>query len=357
MKPSRALLVTAALTSTTPAWAVVNGEEIVWQDHDNVVSLSHCTGTRIGRNFVLTAAHCHEGDVQISYIKDVNNEDIQLVDSVAIHPNYVPTRVSEDIALVKLTEATNVKKVQFFKDLSETTYVQDAPFSLLGFGGGNPEPTHASFQLKDKVDNYPVRIEAVQTGRGQVTNGDSGSAWVDENNLIFAVLSGTTLESTPGENKQIISGRDLHYAADFILENVDGWHYPTIADADGKTTIEVQSLHRDNVTDSAYVTGDATLITEESTCLNGPIKPFGRCTYVIDSNGRKAKLHLSESEVVRINPNAADATDNTDNAAANPDTAEGTKSGKSGGSLGLISLSLLAIFGTLRRKKVRFTRR
>ena len=355
MTLSRFLLITAALTSTTPAWAVVNGEEIVWQDNDNVVSLSHCTGTRIGRNFVLTAAHCHEGDVQISYIKDVNNEDIQLVESVTKHPNYIPMRITEDVAIVALTNSTDFKDIQFFKDLSIPTFVQGASFSAIGFGGTGMTPTRTEYVLSSQVETYPFHIVGKQLTESYFTKGDSGSAWTNKGDEIFAITQGIGAD----EEDQVhdVGGTDLHYAADFILENVDGWHYPTIADADGKTTIEVQSLHRDNVTDSAYVTGDATLITEESTCLNGPIKPFGRCTYVIDSNGRKAKLHLSESEVVRINPNAADATDNTDNAAANPDTAEGTKNGKSGGSLGLVSLSLLAIFGTLRRKKVRFTRR
>lgn len=348
MKLSRALLVTAALTSTTPAWAVVNGEDIVWQDHDNVVSLSHCTGTRIGRNFILTAAHCHDGDTEVRYVKSVHDEFIQdVVESVSKHPSFIPTRTTEDVAIVTLTKATDVSRIQFFKDLTISTYEEGEQITLDGFGL-NDAPTRAHFKLTYKLQNFPSRIEATKTGKSYSEQGDSGAAWIDSNNEIIAIHHG----SSDG----VIDGTDLHYAADFILENVDGWHYPTIADADGKTTIEVQSLHRDNVTDSAYVTGDATLITEESTCINGPIKPFGRCTYVIDSNGRKAKLHLSESEVVRINPNAADATDNTDNAAANPDTAEGTKNGKSGGSLGLVSLSLLAIFGTLRRKKVRFTR-
>lgn len=280
------------------AWAVIDGEPVDWQAHDNTVQISKCTGTRIGGAFVLTAAHC-ETNVGLEWIKDAHHDEYQyIVEHVYLHPNYEPNYVTEDVALAKLSQTTDYAYIQFFDDLSEPTYEQDAPITIDGFGGANNHPpTRAKFELYYQGQNYPFRIEANQNSIASLTEGDSGSVWVDQNNHLIA----TTYGIARRDDGQQISGIDLHYAADFILETINGWHYPTIAKANGKTTIEVQSLHLGGTTDAAYASGDARIVVEDSSCLVGSIAPFKRCTYVIDSNGGKGTLHLSDTESIRIN--------------------------------------------------------
>ncbi|MHA2728797.1 trypsin-like serine protease [Vibrio campbellii] len=319
-------VLTAGLCSN--AWAVIDGEPVDWQAHDNTVEISKCTGTRIGGLFVLTAAHC-ETNVGLTWIKDAHHDEYQyIVESVYLHPNYVPNYVTEDVALAKLSTPTDYAHIQFLADLSAPTYVQDAPITIDGFGGlNNQPPARARFQLNYQVQNYPFKIEAIQIDNSNTSNGDSGAAWVNDNNEIIATHTGHSSSGSPGEGKETISGRDLHYAADFILDTVNGWHYPTIATAKGRTTIEVQSLHRGGAVDTAYTTGDATIVAEESSCLTGTIAPFERCTYVIDSGGGKGSLHLSDTESVRLNSASSG----------------GSSGGDSGGSAGWATL--LALFG------------
>lgn len=332
-------VLTAGLCSN--AWAVIDGAPVDWQAHDNTVQISKCTGTRIGGLFVLTAAHC-ETNVGLTWIKDAYHDEYQyIVESVYLHPNYDPAHTSEDVALAKLSTPTDYGHIQFLADLSAPTYVQDAPITIDGFGGLNSQPpTRAEFKLYYQGQNYPFRIEAIQKNNSNTTDGDSGAAWVNDNNEIIATHTGS---ASSYDDKDTISGRDLHYAADFILDTVNGWHYPTIATAKGRTTIEVQSLHRGGAVDTAYTSGDATIVAEESSCLTGTIAPFERCTYVIDSGGGKGTLHLSDTESVRLNSASSG----------------GSSGGDSGGSAGWATLlALLGCWHSRRKhKKLVYTQR
>ncbi|OED62716.1 hypothetical protein A165_14260 [Vibrio tasmaniensis ZS-17] len=106
----------------------------------------------------------------------------------------------------------------------------------------------------------------------------------------------------------------------------------------GRTTITVQSLHQNGITDTAYVQGNITMIPESSTCVTqGLINPFEQCTYVVEGNaGEEGQLYLSDSEVIHINKPKVD-------------NGGGSSSG-SGGSLGFLSLLGLAVFGRLRKR-------
>ncbi|GAL15127.1 possible trypsin protease [Vibrio astriarenae] len=170
-----------------------------------------------------------------------------------------------------------------------------------------------------------------------LTGGDSGGLWLNDNNEIFA----TSVTAYLDNGEYVTGGLDLTYATDFILETIDGWHYPTLATANGKTEITVQSLHMNGAMDSAYTDGDATLVVEESTCLAGSIAPFETCTYVIESEGNEGTLYLSNDEVIQIN-----ATQDAEPPQETPQEGE-----SSGGSFGLGSLLLLVGFAWRRQSK------
>ncbi|MDN4728012.1 GlyGly-CTERM sorting domain-containing protein [Vibrio parahaemolyticus] len=137
-------------------------------------------------------------------------------------------------------------------------------------------------------------------------------------------------------------GTTIQSVQDFITDTIDGWHYPTLADTDenGKATITIQSLHRDEVVDTAW--GDNVTITG-GTCLEGLIESFDKCTYDIESDGTQGELYLTDDEVIHINK-PIENTGGGDGGNNNTDNDD------SGGSMGFWPLLLLGI-ATLRRKR------
>ncbi len=316
------------------AMAVVNGTPVDWSSHDNTVKVEGCTGTLVAGNYVLTAGHCFGENEEYLIVSDANGSRYtQLegdIETYFVHPNFVSTLVTEDVALVKMSQPVDFRHIQFFKDLNEPTFVEGEVVTINGFGGTDLELNRAELQLDSAPENYPFSMQAIQIMESYLTYGDSGSAWVDSNNDIVGISQGKSFDESL--NLNTAAGIDLHYARDFLLEHIDSWHYPTVADVNGRAVIEVQSMHVSGVTDSAYVSGDATLIAEESSCVGATLEAFERCTYVIESNGGAGQLHLSEDEVVKINPSAT------------------SSSAKSGASLGIWSGLGLFVIGFIRRR-------
>ncbi|MFM2588260.1 trypsin-like serine protease [Vibrio sp. TBV020] len=331
-------LLLLALCSSS-AWAVVDGTPLNWGQHDNTVYIDGCTGTFIGGRYVLTAAHCYNQN-DWAVMQDADNNiyyalDGDFLESSVLHPNYQAGIVSEDVALVKLNREFEYTTIQFFKDLATPGFEQDATFTLDGFGGTDNVLHRAEFKMsRTSGPSFPFYIGAWQTGIAHATQGDSGGAWVNNQQEIFAITQGGGFDSV--QQLHEVSGIDLHYVKDFLLEHINGWHYPTVVNGQGRVTVEVQSLHLNPVSDSAYTSGNVTLISESSSCLDGAINAFERCQYVLDVQGQGA-LHLSSSEKVKLNPNASNGDD--------------------GGSLGLWSVMAFTILGWRRRYGLKKTLR
>lgn len=321
--------------------AVVNGTPVDWPSHDNTVKINGCTGTTVAGNYVLTAAHCQSAEGIFYSVLDVNDNTYSQaygdIEASYIHPNYEANMITEDVALAKLARPIDYRRIQFFKDLNASTFEQDESITIDGFGGTGIELNKAQYQLTHVTLNYPFYLHAIQTSDAHLTNGDSGSVWVNSDNQIIAISQGISFDNTTQLNTT--AGIDLHYARDFLLEHIDGWHYPTVVDANGRTTVEVQSMHINGVSDSAYVTGDAMLITDESSCVGSSLNAFERCTYVIESSGGEGALYLSANEIIKLNPvSESESTSSSDG-------------GSSGGSMGLLWLLGLIGLGAYRRKR------
>ena len=321
-----------AIGATMPSWAVIDGEPLVWAVHDNTVLINGCTGTLIGGQYVLTAAHCQD-DKKFWSIRDSTETFYSnLVGNTIVHPEYIQGRTSIDVAFAKLTQPLNYQRIQFFKNLNAPTFVEGNIITLDGFGGTGTELHRGEFVLAKTFETYPFYIRAAQTNNSHTTNGDSGAAWVDSSGMLAAVHKGSSVWGSSDDEVNTY-GTDLHYASDFILETVNGWHYPTVAKINGQSVIEVQSLHVNGAGAGAYTEGDATIV--EQSC-NGAVEAYQRCTYTVESNGGSAKLVLSGGEVVNINPKSVEPTNPGD-------------SSSSGGSLGFVALLALVGVGLRRR--------
>ncbi|MFA0154499.1 trypsin-like serine protease [Vibrio sp. 10N.261.46.A3] len=306
MKKTLLALWLSALSSSS--FAITNGTVVDWQsDFDDYVS-GNCTGLIIGGDQILTAAHCgipdnvvvtHDG----SYLDVVSKVD---------NPNYSFT-TDYDVSILNIGTQPN-QNIRFFSDLNNPTASVGDAVHTYGFAGSLTELKRGDFSVMRVSDASHYRMyHEYAAGISQTENGDSGSAWFNASDEIIGVTSGGDAFA------------DLFYSKDFILETVDGWHYPTVLKGTGTQTVKVQSLHQNGVTDSAYATGDVQLVG--GTCQTlATINEFDTCTYELDVIGT-GQLHLSSDEVIDITP-------------------------ESGGSLSVWGLSLIALLGLRRRKAI-----
>lgn len=340
--PALSLLSLTLLSSSV--WAVDNGTPVDWEAQDNTVRLDstsnaakYCTATLVAGRYVLTAAHCLDGN-GLDSITTASGNTIAF-SHFLMHPNFVENGgfSSEDVGIVKLDTPLDYSEIQF---LNIDNREVDEPITIAGFGGTieTLNAVNLTFSHYSLNDRYHFALYAdVVVEESHTTKGDSGAAWINQDNDIMAIHKGSTFNSSINERSTY--GTDIQAVQGFITESIDAWHYPTLAEVNGRTTITVQSLHQSGITDTAYVQGNITLIPESSTCVTQAlINPFEQCTYVIEGNsGEEGQLYLSDSEVIHINK------PKTDNGG-------GSSSGDSGGSLGLGSLLFAGLLAWRRKR-------
>ena len=324
MKLATKLLFTLLLSSN--AYAVTNGTSVNWNDYQDMVEMD-CTGTVIAGKFILTAAHC-TNDNYIRFSDSLSSGS--WVSSIARidHDDSILESAMVDVSLWTLPVSRNSTQIHYFADLTQNTVKNNDSLRLFGFGGTTAENNPLNYAtVKAYLDSTsPQMIDGKFNNQGDSSSGDSGGAWLNQNDEIVAIHNSGHGNTSFGTN--------LHYAKDFILDNINGWHYPTLANtSNGTATITVQSLHQNNVADNATTSGDAQIIG--GTCLDQVINPYEKCTYIIESQGGIGTIHLSGNESIAINK---------------PTPTPESGGGDSGGSLGFLSLIGLLGLGLIRKK-------
>ena len=320
------------------ALAIENGTSVSWNNYDDIVKAynndksSECSGTVIAGKFVLTAAHCVADSVTtMSNVQLSPNHNVN-ISSFTAHTNYIPDTddyTGYDVAVITLAQSASTRNVHFFADLTKDTVKVNDPLFLFGFGRTNLNLNYASFTMVNLNKNPADRLDGKQINASKSTGGDSGGPWLNNKQEIVSVHKGSS-SFTDGRTETYST--NLFYLDDFILKEINGWHYPTLANtSNGSTTIKVQSLHdplSGQINDIAYTSGEA--IITGGTCFQASdIQPFSTCTYTVEGTGT---LHLSDSESITIKP------------------APESGGGDSGGSLGFLSLIGLLGLGLIRKK-------
>lgn len=327
MKKTPIVLALSLLSS--PVFAITNGINVDWQnDFDDMVK-NNCTGMVVGGNQLLTAVHC-------TVLTGITFADGTVMDAANRddHPNYLYSSSGSqyDVSVWTLPQDAKTQNVHYFANLNAPSVTIGDSIKIYGFGDGTGtnNPLAYAETVVDKSASLTNTLISSQSISGDTIQGDSGGAWFKNNQIIGVHLGGSVLGQ---------GGTDLHYAKDFLLEKINGWHYPTVLKGMGTQTIKVQSLHQNAVVDAAYVAGDVTITG--GTCQTLPtINAFDTCTYELNVTG-SGQLHLTTNEVIDINPVTPTPV---------PPPTTTPSSGGSGGSLGFVSLLGLAVFGRLRQK-------
>ncbi|EKG9566043.1 trypsin-like serine protease, partial [Vibrio parahaemolyticus] len=299
--PSLSLIALSLLSASS--YAVENGTPVDWDQYDDSVRLENptggnCTATLLAGRYAITAGHCLE-ETGIDRLTTAHNTTTFLTDQW-LSPEYTDEygRDAKDVGIVLVDSPVDYRHIQFL-NIDEQN--EGEPMVIRGFGGTINSLNQADFTFSNYHWDKEFRVYADMVNESHTTAGDSGAAWTishDGNEEIFAIHRGKS--TNPDTMEFSADGTTIQSVQDFITDTIDGWHYPTLADTDenGKATITIQSLHRDEVVDTAW--GDNVTITG-GTCLEGLIESFDKCTYDIESDGTQGKLYLTDNEVIHIN--------------------------------------------------------
>ncbi|EPP5665783.1 trypsin-like serine protease [Vibrio cholerae] len=322
MKKSLVFITLAMVSQAT--MAIENGSSLNWAQNSDMATFN-CTGTVIGGKYLLTAGHCEVQSKSILF-----SDGSFKTATVSNNPLGYGNPDGPDISVWTLNTPYQTENIRFLANLNSEPVSDGDIITIYGFAG-TQQLKSAQTQISLASTNKPDWYASVDIGSGRTQAGDSGGAWTNQAGDIVAV-------HRSGADGTMLATR-LSTSKDWLLDEINGWHYPTLARTSAnRATITVQSLHRNVTADSAYTDGAITIVG--GSCLgNNAIAAFDKCTYIVEGEG-EGKLYLSANEYVHVNKPKPSIPDGGN-------TGSGGDSG--GGSFGWLSLAFLALAMRLRK--------
>lgn len=326
----RNLLSIMLMAMSAPTFAIQNGTPESPANFPSLVTMN-CSGTIIAGNWVMTAGHCSQENVQLVGATSENGR-------IIVATEIIQHSDDTDFALWRLKDTPLLDKSLFLStQFVENDY--DKVYTGYGFGQTGLSLNSATFKVRGAYTGInELSLEALTDAK--IISGDSGSPVLDATQRIVAIHFAA---SSNGHSQTT----RISYVADFILSTINAWHHPTIGSvtAGQSTTIEVQSLHANPVIDTAFRTGDIEIDVANSSCMMGQVQPFDICTYTVSSkNGYEGVLTLEDGHTVTFNKGKSEVIP--------PPKPEPTPDSSGGGALGFLGLLGLGLV-TLRRQLTR----
>jgi hypothetical protein len=258
----------------------------------------------------------------------------------------LPVSEFADVALWTLPSTAPMDKVLFVADLNDaaSTVNLGDKVSFMGFGQDDNTPRLGQ-AFNTVINTYPETFIYGDPIAHSVP-GDSGAPVSNVDNKIIGVNYSATGSIDPVTGRYDQNGVNLHFVKDWLLQNINRWHSATEITFTGDKTIEVQSLHVNDVdmatrqNNGTLTTGDVT-VTGGTCVTDGAVAPFGMCTLELKSGAGEGNVILEDGNAITINR------------APEPDPKPDPKpdNGGSGGGGSFGFLSLMGLLGLAWRRK------
>lgn len=188
MPPAAAFLLAAAgmAFAAEPAVPPIVGGSVAadgaypWQvallsaDTANNYNAQFCGGSLVAATWVVTAAHCVEGETAASIDVLVGTNSLAsggtriAASAIYVHPNYSASTDDSDIALIKLASSTSVQTIGLVSASNEATVAEPGTVATISGWG----------DLAENSGNYPTLLHEAQVPivSNTVCNGDYGGS-------------------------------------------------------------------------------------------------------------------------------------------------------------------------------------